>query len=309
MELNKFTKPENVQLVTNPYGRSDSKKRKGIIVSGIWSDSITSYIRENNIRAVYLNSAHGWSDVDYGFLAGLNTIEELHIISAVANNLSSIEKMTSLVELSITASTKDEIDFQKLSALKKCYLYWWAGAESILNCNDVEILYLDRFKIKDLSSLKKINKIKSLTIANSNIDNIDWLMDFHHLIELELINCKKINCFDSIKNCYLIKKLAISGARTLNNIEFLSMLSELEILVLSDCSEIDSIAVVSNLNNLKAFSFAGNTSIKDGDLGPLVDLPKLAMLMFQERKHYTHRLVKKWNWENFNNPSKLLVNR
>lgn len=309
MELNKFTKPENIQIVTNPYGRSDSKKRKGIIVSGIWSDSITRYVRENNIRALYLNSAHGWSGVDYGFLAGLNTIEELHIISAVANNLSSIEKMVGLVELSITVSTKDEINFQKLSALKKCYLYWWAGAESILDCKDIEMLYLDGFKIKDLNSLKKINKIKSLTIANSKIDNIDWLVDFHNLAELELINCKKINSFDSIKNCSLIKKLTISGVRTLKNIEFLSLLPELEILVLSDCSEIDSIAVVSNLNNLKAFSFAGSTSIKDGDLGVLVDLPKLSMLMFQERKHYTHRLVKKWNWENFNNPSKLLVIR
>jgi hypothetical protein len=64
------------------------------------------------------------------------------------------------------------------------------------------------------------------------------------------------------------------------------------------------------LQRLRAVAFPGaRTTVADGDLGPLTELPELAMLMFGARKHYSHRLVKPWNWQNFHVPDRLLEKR
>ncbi|WP_392383831.1 leucine-rich repeat protein [Marinomonas primoryensis] len=306
MALSNSLIPGYIQVVVNPYNNSDSKKRKGIIVGGPWTDAILKFVRENGIQAIYFNSAKGWKDSDYSFLSKLDTVEELNIISSTATNLSAIEGMVSLVELSITTSTKDKVDFLKLPNLKKCYLYWWSGAESILDCVDLDTLYLDKLKVKDFSKLEKLSQLKSLTVSNSKIDTVDWLSNYQELIEFELYNCKKLSEFDAIRNCLALNKLVINGSKSLENVNFVEALADLEVLVFSDCSEIDSIHVLSKLKNLKSFSFAGSTAIEDGDLSVLETLPKLSMLMFQARKHYTHKLIKKWDWNNFNHPSRLL---
>ena len=93
------------------------------------------------------------------------------------------------------------------------------------------------------------------------------------------------------------------------DIDFLKKLKGLEFINLSSNGEIATLAPLSCLENLKALAFAGNTIIKDGDLSVLIELPKLSMLMFQGRRHYTHKLIKKWDWENFNTPDTLLKSR
>jgi hypothetical protein len=93
----------------------------------------------------------------------------------------------------------------------------------------------------------------------------------------------------------------------LSSLEFVKPLTSLEVLIISDNKNIDSLEPVSLLKKLKALSFAGpSTNILDGDLSKLQELPMLAMLSFKARKHYTHKLVKKWSWENLNNPDILL---
>lgn len=299
--------PDYIKVVENPYNDKFSKKRKGIMVGGPWTEGIANFVRDNAIKAIYLNSAKGWNQSDYGFLSKMDTVEELNIISSTATNLFAIEGMMSLVELSITTTTKDKIDFRKLPNLKKCYLYWWSGAESILDCAGLESLYLDKFKVRDYSNLEKLSHLKSLTISNSPIDSICWLNNYQDLIELEFYNCKKLKEFDPIRNCVSLKKLVIDSSKLLENIKFVEVLNNLEILIVSDCSEITSINVLAHTKSLKAFAFSGSTVIMDGNLSCLDTLPSLSMLMFQSRKHYSHKLIKNWDWDNFNCPSQLLI--
>ena len=77
---------------------------------------------------------------------------------------------------------------------------------------------------------------------------------------------------------------------------------------LTDCGELDSLAPLSGLRSLKALAFAGaKTTLRDGDLRPLLDLPKLSMVMFGARRHYSHKIVKRWSWDNLEQPDRLLA--
>ena len=63
-----------------------------MIIKGFWDDSILPFIKQNQIKALYLNSVKGWNDLDYSFLKKLNDIEELQILtSREVSNLDAVE--------------------------------------------------------------------------------------------------------------------------------------------------------------------------------------------------------------------------
>ena len=301
--------PNGVEIVVNPYGNKYSSSRKGIMIEGEWSKAISDFIEKESIEALFLNYARGWKGKDFSFLSELNSIKELDMIVAKAENLDSISGMYNLEEVNLACHTNSEIDFTKLKKLRKCYVNWWTGASSILDCVSLESLYLDEVKIKGLSKIGLLKNLTSLTIANSTVDSIEWVSKLPQLTKLSLLNCKQVKDFSAIEACVNLKELTIDGSKKLMDIDFLKNLKGLEFINLSSNGEIATLAPLSCLENLKALAFAGNTIIKDGDLSVLVELPKLSMLMFQGRRHYTHKLIKKWDWENFNTPDTLLKSR
>lgn len=306
MELNDDALPDYVQVINGNESSPGREAWREVVVGGPWTEGVSDFVSRNAIEILTLNSAKGWCTFDYNFLCKLRGVKKLVVISSSATGLSAIENMDSLEEVSITTSTKDVVDFGKLSNLKKCYLYWWKGAESILECAGLSEAYFDKIKLADFSLLNKLKGLKVLTIANSQLEDLEWLFSFSNLRSLEVLNCKKIKNFEPISRLSTLEKLSIRGCKQLGNLDFIDGLSSLEVLVTSDCGSIDSISPMTNLVNLKAFSFSGNTNVEDGDLSVLEGLPNLAMLMFQGRRHYSHKLIKKWNWDNFNFPSKLL---
>ena len=298
--------PKGGQLVTNPYNSEGSANRPGVMLTGPWTNDLAEFVKNEDIKAIYLNSAKGWTGSDYSFLKNLENIEELNIISAKGNELVSIESMTNLRELSITCASSDTIDFTNLPNLETAYIYWWKGASSILHCSSLKSLYLDSAKLKDYSPLGELKDLNALTIANSNVESLSFLESLESLNRLELLNLKKLSQFNEIASCKALGRLTISGSKLLSNLDFVRNLHNLEVLVVSDNGDIQSLEPLSNLKSIKALSFAGSSDIKDGDLSILEKLPNLAMLMFRERKHYSHKLIKKWNWDNFNTPDTLL---
>ncbi len=294
--------------VINPYKAKESKNRKGLKVSGAWSKEIASYIKENDIKALYLNYTWGWTEIDYSFLEQLDTIEELNIIASDAHNFSAIQGMGQLQQLSLSLNIKETIDFTANKKMTKCFLSWWNGASSIFECPWLEDLYLDRTTKYDLSGLGALKKLRKLQVGNSTYDSLAWLPDLaDHLIELSLYNCRKITDFTPISSCSKLERLVLSGCKELLKLDFLNKQYKLNVLNISDTGEIESFAPLKELKELKAFACAGKTTIiKDGDLHVLTELPKLAMVMFAPRRHYTHKIIKKWNWNNYDHPDVLL---
>lgn len=298
--------PSYVRRVVNPYNEKDSALRKGVMVCGPWEDSITEYINKKQIRALYLNQAFGWEDTDYRFLSDLGSIEELDIIALKTDDISAIGSMRNLKDLGINCAAGGIVDFSNLKQLQRCYLVWWPGAGSIFDVESLEDLYIDKVKLADYSVFSRLKNLRKLTIGHSPIDSVGWMPELKRLEDFRMHYCKKCTDFSVIGSCHQLKRLSISN-NNLTNLEFVNGLHALEFLDISDNGKIDSLKPLENLKSLKAIAFAGSkTTIVDGDLSVLERLPKLSMLMFGPRKHYTHKLIKKWNWENFDKPAKLL---
>ena len=297
---------EYFEEVINPYHEKNYDYGKGLVLKK-WDESILEYIDKNKIESIFINISRGWDGgSDFSFLSGLTTIKELSTIVGRSKNLSSIEKMLALESMDLTANGKEFVDFTELQNLKKCFISWWPKAVSILELSSLEELYIDNLKFKDYSNFKINSNLTKLTIGNSNIDNLNFLKELQDLTVLNFFNCRKITDFSMIGSCPKLKRIDLSGCY-LKDLSFIKQLKDLEVLLIADIGDIDSLEVVSSLKKLKAIWFAGKTNVLDGDLTPLTHLPLLSMVNFNNRRHYTHKLNKAWNWNNFDIPDSNLI--
>lgn len=297
---------QGFELVVNPYGNKDSAKRRGMLLHGPWLAEYLADYRAAGVKALYLNSAKGWSDFDVTFLAELTDLEELSIIAPQVTGLEVLSCLSELRQFEFTGSTKSTVQFDKLSRLEKCYLFWWPGAASIFNCTSLRDVTLDGIKSFPSGWWDKWS-LSGFAVFNSPIDSLPELSKLASLTKLELANLPKFDGFAPIREMRSLRWLSISGCKRLRSIDFVSSLSSLEVLLLVDDGEIESLAPVRHLHNLKALSFVGSTVIADGDLEGLTTLPRLAMLGFGPKKHYSHKLLKPWSWKNLDQPDKLLA--
>ncbi|MCP5153963.1 MAG: hypothetical protein H6983_07355 [Ectothiorhodospiraceae bacterium] len=291
---------------SHPYVVDPPTDRKGIEVNGPWDDRIRDHIAREGIRALVLNSAKGWSGTDYGFLRELDQIEELKILASAGTNVAALEEMRALERLSLTVVTRETVDFTRLANLRQAYVHWWPGARSIVEARGLRSLYLDRVKLPSFSALCGLEALESLTLANASIASIADIECLSGLTRLELLNCRKLADFAGLERFTRLRRLVISGSKALREIDFVSGMRELEMLDISDNGAVATLAPLAKATSLRALAMAGGTNVEDGDLSVLTGLPRLAMLMFAPRRHYTHKLVKPWNWNNFEVPATLL---
>ena len=293
-------------LTVNPYNDSRAPRRQGAFIVGEWNDALERELRDAGVKALYLNSARGWRSEDFGFLGKLEFIEQLHIVCSEAEKLEALEMMRGLVDLSITAFTRSRVDFTKIRSLRSCELNWWPAGKSILECCWLQHLRLDGAKTVSWDQLEAFRELEELTLTYSNVVDVGFIRSLKALHKLEFSSCRKITSFDPLLDRPSLQWLRIDHFKDIGDIEFVRNLTELEVLILSDTGKIASLAPVQKLRKLQALSFSGSTVIVNGNLGCLEELPKLAMLMFAPRRHYTHRLIKPWNWNNRKNPDVLL---
>ena len=305
------------EIVTNPYPVSASPLDTwsaddipSLVVNGDWSDEVETFVRTNQVEGIYLNYARGWTGSDYGFLERLEWLKLLNVLTGKKVDLSPASQLLKLQRLSITSGGGARIDFAALRELKKCFLRWWTGARSVFECETLESLSIDKLPAKECNGLSQLRNLRDLTIYSQSIQSLDSIAQLTNLQKLELNRFHNLESLDGIENLKSLRSLNINECNRMSDLTPIASLNNLEHLVVSDWGTIDTLAPIVKLKKLRAFSFSGaRTTIADGDLSPLQELPNLSMLMFASRRHYSHKLVKQWSWNNFDSPDTLLEQR
>ncbi|PKA10625.1 hypothetical protein CH372_18460 [Leptospira meyeri] len=303
-----------MKVTYNPYETGKSilnlegdYQIKSLLLEGEWNNEVYKFIEKNNILGLYFNFVKGSNASNFDFLEYIKNFQLLNIISCPIDNLDQIKYFSDLKVLSLQCHINRKTDFSNLKNLEKCFMNWVKGAESIFNCEKIKFLTLDSFKSKFLPENWICTEIEQLDIYKSDLTNLEKLKTLRKLKKLSLFDCKNLNDISSLECMENLQWLTIDGSKLIENYNSISNLKQLKILNLSNTGKIPSIEFIKNLNNLKGFAFAGsNTFIEDGNLKHLTNLNKLSMLMFSHKKHYTHKLLKNWNWENYDFPDVLL---
>ncbi|TGK83770.1 hypothetical protein EHQ31_03395 [Leptospira montravelensis] len=303
-----------MNITYNPYETSNTKLNfeenynvKSILLEGEWNNDVSEFVLKNNILGLFYNFVKGSKATNFDFLEKLSHFQLLNIISTPIDNLDKIKYLSELKVLSLQCHIKKRIDFSNLQKLEKCFLYWNKGADSIFKCNNIKNLSIDSFKSKYIPQNWSNEKLIQLEIYRSDLVDLKKIKLLKNIRKLSLYDCKKLSDLDDLELFENLEWQTINGSKQIKNFTVISKLKKLKVLDLSDSGNIPSIEFIQNLIKLQSFAFAGsNTYIEDGDLLPLTKLKKLSMLMFTPKKNYSHKLLKKWNWENFDSPEVLL---
>lgn len=291
-----------------PLQLEGNYKIKSILLEGDWNEEIQRFIQKNQILGLYYNHMKGSNALNFNFLEKLKNFELLDIISTPIDDLSQIIEFSELKVLSLQCHIKKTVNFSFLQNLEKCYIPWLKGGESIFQCENIRFLSLDSFQSKILPNTLDFEKLEQLTMYRSDLSNLSAFKNLRKLKKLSLLNCKKLRDINDLRFLENIEWLVINGSKQIEDFYSISNLKNLKVLDLSNTGKIPSVAFINTLSNLQAFAFPGpSTYIEDENLQPLTKLPKLSMLMFAQNKNYSHKLIKNWNWNNFNQPDTLLI--
>lgn len=159
------------------------------------------------------------------------------------------------------------------------------------DCNTLTIWHYNT-KEHNFKSLPNIINLKNLIINSSNIETLSGIEKYPHLESLDLSYVPKLSSIEDIQYAKLLRLLSIFNAKKINNYSKIGELKNVETLRICDSGNIQDINFISNMNNLKSFSFAGS-NVVDGNLYPILNHnPMLEFIGFNNKRHYSH------SWEN-----------
>lgn len=294
----------NSELIIGETNPCNGKPMNGVVaqINGKWKEEYADILIRKAVKHLFLSTALGWTCDNYNFLLQLKSLETLDIHDNRDISLKQVESLKHLRTLELSILHYDDIDFSVFKYLENFYCDAEKPLPSIFQCATLKEIYLDEFKMGDKHQLSQLKNLESLTIGNSNITNIDYVQSMPFLRKLVILNNRKIMDFSPISTLKNLSWLELRGVKNLHKIDFLSELTELNVLLL-ECGDIESIHPISNHNNLQAISFSGsNFIINDGDLLPIGTLNNLSMLSIVNKKTYNAYINNLWNWHNYGKP-------
>ncbi|WP_101688657.1 hypothetical protein [Dysgonomonas massiliensis] len=174
--------------------------------------------------------------------------------------------------------------------------------DAFLNSEYAIIWHLKK-KLEAFDSLPKSDKLLFIELNLANINDLSGIAKYKNLKRLELHYCLKLlndRGIAGIKGSLMF--LHINQSKKFEFTEELLQLKHLRVLYLNDCAPIDNLGFLDNFPHLIDFRFV-NTTIRDGNLNPILDHPTIRSVGFLNKRHYNYKsedIKEKLN-EKFNN--------
>lgn len=256
---------------------------------GPWMPAIADYMRREGIHELYLNHARGWSDTTLDFLETVPELVAFSILDFAIKDIAPIHRLLALRTLEVSTYCNTTIDFRRFPQLERCLLYWRNGSESLFDCGALRWLFLHRYSGSSSKPFARLAALQELSVANSELREIEHLAALTNLRFLGLYQLKKLKSLDGIEALRQLEALEVNGCKSIGRIDALATLLHLRRLQLNDDGAIASLGPLRSATDLEEVLFYESTNITDGDLAPLAALPRLQHISFQNRRHYSHK--------------------
>jgi Leucine-rich repeat (LRR) protein len=259
------------------------------VLTSSWNQDLQRNLLQQPIAEIELNDGKGWRGQDVSFLADFPELLAFKIIDLTIKSVSPIHVLHNLRSLDVITYCKTELRFSEFPHLTDCGLQWRPKATSLFDCIGLKNLFVDHFSGSDTDSFGRLKNLESLAILGSPIKSLEGLRTLTRLRSLRLGALRVLPTLKGIEPLIRLEKLEVNTCRKIRSIEEISGLVSLRELYLDNLGEIESIKPVRTLHQLRRLTFVESTNIRDGDLSPLLSLPNLEVISFQNRNHYSHR--------------------
>ncbi len=206
---------------------------------------------------------------------------------------------------------KGVLNLQKLASLKQLFLRE-TKAKSIAEHDlptQLTHLNLDASRLAQVTGLAELDQLQSLSLLNgkkltslsipaglqalnlagTRLEALNQLDGGEGLRELGIARAPAGFSLAGVSALTGLEKLSLSSTKQVSDVSQLSLCAGLQSLLLDDCQTIPDLNWIERLPQLWHFCFYG-TVVVDGDLTPLFRAPKLKVIGFDNKKHYSHNL-------------------
>lgn len=261
-----------------------------LVLTTEWSEAASRAWKGCGARELELNYAKGWRRGDLSFLTDLPDLLSLSIIDWNLEDASVVNRLASLRHLQLFTCCGTEIRFDRLPRLESCVLEWRPKAKTLFGHIGIRKLYVDRLDAGgDLRPLAGMTALRSLELDGPRLNTLDGVGAVAGLERLEIGLARRLGDIEELGACAALTWLELASCRKISDVSSLSALRELRVLRLGDLGEIASIRPLSRLRKLEKLFLLESTNVLDGDLSPLLALPRLEHVSFVDRSHYSHR--------------------
>jgi len=228
------------------------------------------------------------------FLYALKKLKTLRIgiSTKTVKNVEGLYSLKNLNELGLLTSGP-KINFAKIPSLEDLSFHWDNNRiEGISDLPNLKELSIESFntKAKEFEELPVNNNVTKLKLFRGNqrtfenfpiFKKLEWLeTDYFNRLE-KLKGIEKLN--------QTLKRLQVENSKKIDDHKILGKLREIEILILWSCGTIENLEFVNKLKHLIRLDFR-NSNIKNGNLRPILFHPKLEIIGFNNKKHYSHKV-------------------
>lgn len=260
-----------------------------VTVTGPWTPDIAVYMRREGVRELYLNHARGWSGTTLDFLETVPDLIAFSILDFTIKDVTPIHRLAALRSLEVSTYCSTGIDFRRFPELESCVFYWRGGSESLFERATLQHLFLHRYDASSSEPFARLTALQDLSVANSDLREVEHFAVLKNLKFLGLYNLKKLTSLRGLGELGQLEALEVNGCKAIERIDELASLVHLRRLQLNDDGAIASLNPLRSAVDLEEVLFYESTDIADGDLAPLVALPRLRNVSFQNRRHYSHK--------------------
>ena len=260
------------------------------VLRGAWKRGFAARIERSHDRALYLNWAWGSAAVDLRFLEEVPFLEQLTVLDhgGVVDD-SPIAACRALEVLHVGTYASNRLEVAGMPRLRDASFDRYGPVTGVSRCVRLERLYHQRYPGADLAELAGLVRLRDLSIMNSpRLRRLDGLAGLVALRHLRLGLCVNLASLEGVEQRPELQVLRVEACRRIRDVSPVAQLPQLRTLELIDLKDVESLRPLFGLEGLEELRFGGDTRVLDGDLAGLAQLRRLRLVLFANRRHYTH---------------------
>lgn len=227
---------------------------------------------------------------DLGLLDDCESLLYLELRSGLKkSDVPRVEKLYNLRGLRIS-DPKAGIDFGCFPQLEEFLGDWHAGNSGIGQCRELRELRAWRFKptSKDLAAFAGCVRLEQLTLIQTTIESLSGIEALEDLRYLDMAYAANVTSLEPLADPAVdLREIAFQNMKKIADYAPLASISKLRRLKLSSCAPMPDLRWTAGMDALDFFSFV-ETSVKDNDLTPLLNLPRLRYVGTMNKRSYSH---------------------
>ncbi|MBI3946073.1 MAG: leucine-rich repeat domain-containing protein [Armatimonadetes bacterium] len=227
---------------------------------------------------------------DLSFLKGFPRLLYLEVVNQERVDTRQLDGLTNLRGLRLE-SPGAGIDFARFPLLEVFVGDWRPDNRNIHRSRELRQIRAWHFRPRslDLADLAGATRLEWLELTQTNIASLSGVETLADLRYLHVSYAPQLQALDALAAGHSgIRELGLGNARRVPSYLPIASLGHLRRLQLSSCAPMPDLKWTRGMDSLDFFSFV-QTDVQDGDLSPLLSLPRLAYVGTMDKRHYNYK--------------------